>query len=86
MSHSHKYKGYAFLDDTTITDDGSYQARAIVVKIVDGRARSQRFIDLESFAEEKMARLRAIGAAQAWIDDEDGKDKLALPTNFSALL
>lgn len=85
MSHTHNYKGYAFVDDTAITEDGRYRARAIVVRIVDGRARSQRFIDLETFAEEDAARHRAIAAAQAWIDDEEGKDKLALPTSFSSL-
>ena len=64
MSHSHSYKGYTFVDDTGMTEEGSYRARAIVVKIVDGRVRSQRFIDLETFSEESAARQRAIDAAQ----------------------
>ena len=82
LGYSHNYKGCAFVDDTAITDDGRYRARAIVVRLVDGRVRSQRFIDLETFAEEDAARQRAVAAAQAWIDDEEGKDKLALPTSF----
>jgi hypothetical protein len=53
---------------------------------VDGSARSQRFIDLETFAQEDAARQRAIAAAEAWIDDEEDKDKLALPTSFSSFL
>jgi len=52
---------------------------------VGGRVRSQRFLDLETFAEESAARQRAIAAAQAWIDDEEGKDRLALPTSYSSL-
>ena len=79
------YKGYALLDDTALTEQGSYRARAIVVRRVDGRVRSQRFIDLETFAEESAARQRAMTAAQAWIDDEENNDKLGLPTNFSSL-
>lgn len=86
LSHSYHYKGYACLDDTTVAEDGSCRARAIIVRIVDGRARSQRFIDLETFAEENVARQRAIAAAREWIDDEEGKDDLALPTNFACLL
>ena len=85
VSHSHSYKGYTFVDDTGMTEEGSYRARAIVVKIVDGRVRSQRFIDLETFSEESAARQRAIDAAQAWIDDEEVEGNLVLPTNFSPL-
>jgi hypothetical protein len=83
--HSHIYKGYAFADDTTMTEDGHYRARVIVMTIGDGRVRSQRFLDLEIFAEEGDARRRAIAAARAWIDEEQGKDALALPSSFSPL-
>ena len=86
MNHSQNYKGYVLTDDTSKTEDGRYRARAIVVRLVDGRARSQRFIDLETFSDESAARRRAVSAAQAWVDDEEGKDKLALPTGFSQLL
>jgi hypothetical protein len=85
LTDTHNYKGYAFVDDTAITETRSYRARTIIVRVVDGRARSQRFIDLETFPQEDAARQRAIAAAQAWIDDEEGKDKLDLPTNFSSL-
>jgi hypothetical protein len=85
LRHSPNYKGYALVDDTAITEDGRYRARVVVVRIVDGRVRSQRFIDLETFAEEDAARQRAIAAAQAWIDEEEGTDRLALPTSFSSL-
>ena len=85
MSPTHTYRDYAFVDDTVMTEEGNYRARAIVVRIVDGRVRSQRFLDLEVFAEEGAARRRAVTAAQAWIDDEEGKDRLALPTSFSPL-
>lgn len=85
MSHQHSYKGYAFDDDTARTEDGRYRARVILVTVGNGRARSQRFLDLETFAKEDDARQRAIAAARAWIDEEEGNDKLALPTSFSPL-
>ena len=85
MNHIRKYKGYALVDDTATTEDGTYRARAIIVRRVDGRVRSQRFLDLETFADEASARARAMAAAQAWVDDEESNDKLALPTNFSPL-
>jgi hypothetical protein len=84
LNHTQNYKGYALFDDTAMTEEGSYRARAIVVRRVDGRVRSQRFIDLETFAQEGAARERAMAAAQEWIDDEESNDKLALPTNFSS--
>ena len=86
MSHKHSYKGYAFDDDTAMTEDGRYRARVILVTVGNGRARSQRFIDLETFATEDGARQRAIAVARAWIDEEESNDKLALPTSFSPLL
>jgi len=85
LSDGHSYKGYAFEDDTTRTDDGRYRARAILVTVGTGRARAQRFIDLEIFAKEDDAHKRAIAAARAWIDEEGSNDKLALPTGFSLL-
>ena len=83
VSHEHSYKGYAFDDDTTTTEDGRYRARVILKTIGQGRPPSQRFIDLETFAKVDDARQRAIATARAWIDEEQKNDKLALPTNFS---
>ena len=83
MSHKHSYKGHAFDDDTARTEDGRYRARVVLVTVGNGRTRSQRFIDLETFLREDDARQRAITAARAWIDDEEANDKLALPTGFA---
>jgi hypothetical protein len=85
VSHKHSYKGYEFEDDTAVTEDGRYRARVILRTIGEGRARSQRFIDLETFAKEDDARQRAMAAARAWIDEEHGNDKLSLPSSFSSL-
>ena len=83
MSHEHSYKGYAFDDDTTTTEDGRYRARVILKTVGDERPRSQRFIDLETFAKVDDARQRVVAIARAWIDEEQSNDKLALPTSFS---
>jgi len=84
MIHRYDYKGYTFVDETTVTDEGRYFARVVVMTLGNGRVRSQRFIDLETFRNEADARRRAVEAARSWIDDEQGgKDRLALPTNFS---
>ena len=85
MGKKHDYKGYTFLDETAVMENGYYRARVAVMTLGDGRVRSQRFIDLEQFPTEENARRRAVEAARAWIDDEHGKDRLALPTNFSPL-
>jgi len=80
LSRKHSCKGYAFDDDTTRTEDGRYRARAILVTVGNGRARSQRFIDLETFAKEDDARQRAVTAARAWIDEEeDNRRPTSLP-------
>jgi len=55
------------------------------VTIGTERTRTQRFIDLETFAKEDDARRRAIAAARAWIDEEESNDKLALPTGLVPL-
>jgi hypothetical protein len=83
VSHKHSYNGYAFDDDTAMTEDGRYRARVILKTVRDGRPRSQRFIDLETFASVDDARQRAVAMARAWIDEEQNNDKLALPTSFS---
>ena len=81
-------KGYSFADETTVVESGLYRARVVIKTLGDGRVRSQRFIDLETFRTEMDARRRAVAAARAWIDDElaQDKDRLALPTNFSPLI
>ena len=66
-------------------EDGYYRARVAVMTLGEGRVRSQRFIDLETFPTEENARRRAVEAARAWIDIKHVKDRLALPTNFSPL-
>ena len=85
MGQKHDCKGYTFSDETAVMEDGYYRACVAVMTLGEGRVRSQRFIDLETFRTEENARSRAVGAARAWIDDEHGQDKLALPTNFSPL-
>ena len=87
MIRRYEYRGYAFADETTVTDDGRYFARAIVTTLGNGRVPSQRFIDLETFRCEEDAGRRVVEAARAWIDDEieQIKDRLSLPTNFCPL-
>ena len=84
VSQQHAFKGYAFTDETTITEDGRYRARVRILGL-DGGRRSQRFIDLEIFVNEADAHHRALAAARSWIDAEDGNDRLALPSSFAPL-
>ena len=81
MSEQHTYKGYAFTDETTETEDGKFRARVRILGLENGR-RSQRFIDLETFVNEVDARRRALAAARSWIDEEESQDKLALPSSL----
>jgi len=79
------YKGYTFTDVSTPTDGGHYRARVAIMALDGTRTRSQRFIDLEIFRTSEEAQERVMAVARAWIDANDGADRLALPTNFSAL-
>ena len=80
------YKGYAFADMTSQNDDGRFRARAAIVAIEGTRTRSLRFLDLETFKTREEASARVHAAAIAWIDADIGRDRLALPTNFSTLI
>ena len=85
VNQKHSYKGYEFEDATVMLDDGRFHARVCITGFGAGRTRSQRFIDLERFVNERDARQRAISVARAWIDEEQGNDRLALPSSFSPL-
>ena len=78
-------KDYVISDLTSRLDDGRYRARAAVTRAAAGNGFSQRFLDLETFTNEADARQRAISAAQAWIEGEQGRDPLGLPTGFLSL-
>ena len=77
------YRGFVFTDVSTRTDSGHYRGCVAITSLDDTRTKSQRFIDLEVFATQAAAIERIAAVAQAWIDNETGKDTLALPTNFS---
>ena len=79
------YKGYTFADVSTPTESGQYRARVAIMALDGARTRSQRFIDLEVFRTSVEANERVVTVARAWIDANADDDKLALPTNFSAL-
>ena len=79
------YKGYTFADVSTPMEDGRYRARVAIMALDGTRTRSQRFIDLEVFRTSAEANQRVVTVARAWIDANADSDKLALPTNFSAL-
>ena len=85
MSATGIYKGYTFADVSTPTDNGQYRARVAILALDGTRTRSQRFIDLEVFKTREEANERVITVARAWIDENAGKDQLALPTNFAPL-
>ena len=79
------YKGYTFADVSTPTENGRYRARVAILALDGTQTRSQRFIDLEVFHTLEEASERVVTVARAWIDDNAGRDQLALPTNFTSL-
>ena len=79
------YKGYTFTDITTRSDDGRYTARVAIMALDGSRTRSQRFVDLEVFRTKEEANARAVAGAMAWIDANQERDRLALPSTFSPL-
>ena len=85
MSATGIYKGYTFADVSTPTENGRYRARVAILALDGERTRSQRFIDLEVFKTRQEAGERVVTVARAWIDENAGNDRLALPTNFTLL-
>ncbi|HSC62281.1 MAG TPA: hypothetical protein VLD35_01500 [Caldimonas sp.] len=85
MSATSIYKGYTFADVSTPTENGRYRARVAILALDGERTRSQRFIDLEIFRTRDEAGQRVATVARAWIDENAGNDRLALPTNFTLL-
>lgn len=85
MSARGIYKGYTFADVSTPVEGGRYRARVAILALDGTRTRSQRFIDLEVFKTLEEAGERVVTVARAWIDENAGRDQLALPTNFSPL-
>jgi hypothetical protein len=79
------YKGYTFADVSTPLESGQYRARVAIMALDGTRTRSQRFLDLEVCRTRAEASERVLMVAKAWIDDNAGRDQLALPTNFSPL-
>ncbi|HUP07771.1 MAG TPA: hypothetical protein VMU47_11500 [Caldimonas sp.] len=79
------YKGYAYTNLTTQAEDGRYVARVAIIALDPARTRSQRFLDLESYATRGEADARVSEAAMAWIDASQQPDRLALPSRFSTL-
>ena len=79
------YKGYTFADVSTPMENGRYRARVAILALDGTQTRSQRFIDLEVFKTREEANERVITVARAWIDENAGNDRLALPTNFTLL-
>jgi hypothetical protein len=64
------YRGYSFVDLTTLVGVGAYKARAAVVVAPREQPQSQRFLDFEVFERRSDAQRRAIEGARAWIDAE----------------
>ena len=85
MSARGIYKGYTFADVSTPMENGRYRARVAILGLDGTQTRSQRFIDLEVFKTREEAGERVVAVARAWIDENAGNDRLALPTNFTLL-
>jgi len=79
------YRGYTYTNLTAPADDGRYVARVAIMALDGTRTRSQRFLDLESYATREEADARAHEAAVEWIDANQHPDRLALPSRFSTL-
>jgi len=80
------YKGYTYTDVTTRNDDGRYVARVAIMALDGSRTRSQRFIDLETYASRDAAHDRVETVARAWIDANLDPERLELPSRFSPLV
>jgi hypothetical protein len=68
--HRHLYKDYLLSCAPLLLDDGLYQARVAITYLGGQRTRSQRFLDLDTFATECEAVAAAHAAGIEWVDRE----------------
>ena len=62
------YCGYMLSCEPMPLDDGRFEARVVVTSLSEDKTRSQRFLDLETFASKEAAIERARCVGMEWID------------------
>jgi hypothetical protein len=81
-----RYQRYLLRAVSTLEFGGTYRARAALTAVKDGRPRSQRFMDFESFATKAAADERAIEGGKLWIDAQTRIASAAFPTEFDTIV
>jgi hypothetical protein len=81
-----RYKHYLLRAVSTLEFGGTYRSRAALIAVKDGRPRSQRFIDFESYSSREVADGRAIEGGKYWIEDQLRIARAAFPIDFDTLV
>ena len=85
MTSRHFYRGYLFVELSTLVGKDEYRSRVAVVDGSGGSTSSQRFLDFEVFSDRARAQQRAFVGARAWIDAQLAKGSLSAASRLALL-
>jgi hypothetical protein len=68
MTPRHFYRGYHFIQMSTLVGRNRYRSRVAVIDAGANSTSAQRFLDFETFPDHATAQQRAFVGARAWID------------------
>ena len=85
MTPRHFYRGYHFIQLSTLVGRDSYRSRVAVIDAGAGSTSVQRFLDFETFPNQDAAQQRAFVGAKAWIDAEVAKVELRSTSKLAPL-
>ena len=74
MTSRHFYRGYHFVELSTLVGRDKYRSRVAVIDGADGSTTTQRFLDFEVFPDRAAAQQRAFVGARVWIDTQLEKE------------
>jgi hypothetical protein len=85
MSSRHFYRGYQFVELSTLVGNDKYRSRVAVVDGTDTATSSQQFLDFEVYPDRAAAQQRAFVGARAWIDARLAAERLERSSQLAPL-
>ena len=85
MVPRHFYRGFHFIQMSTLVAKDKYRSRVAVIDAAASSTSAQRFLDFETFPDHAAAQQRAFVGARAWIDAQLAKDDSFSTSRLAAL-
>lgn len=85
MTPRHFYRGYHFIQLSTLVGRDRYRSRAAVIDAAASSTSAQRFLDFETYESWDVAQQRAFVGARAWIDAQVADDDKRSSSRLAAL-